>query len=369
MSRKLSEEEVKKGISVLKAQNSYSVSALAQLLEISRPKLYREFKYLLSPLNKVTEERVRKAIRELQLENRTQKLNKRQVAERAGISATTLYGNYSHLFPYIEGKKKLEESSTAEHVSESTTIALLKRDIIKLNERHTLEIQEIKNKIFTTLMVRDIGIHNAQETYVSFNKLQTQNDELKKQGLQQQSENALLRCQLVETKNNAVVSTSQTKFTHYQPKYQDIDNKLEQQELIKRFITAEKTNLENAIDACIQTGPDVIILFQNSLSCSLEDIPFHIIGKKVIVITSNSLNSKSFKELIESVPSIPVRAFAVDNVNVANMKFYCRREYGADVFSDAALECINDKLLKPSAQDGFDSVCSFKLPSKLRLVR
>jgi len=128
-------------------------------------------------MSKTIEKMIIKAIAELQIEEKNNKLKVSDVAKRAGISRQAIYSLYKHLRPYISGKKPLEEvldnreytdiQSLAELQTEAT---LLRQVLHDMEQQHQIDLESEHLRITTNLMQRDIEIHSSATTKSELHK-------------------------------------------------------------------------------------------------------------------------------------------------------------------------------------------------------
>ncbi|ABG40539.1 hypothetical protein Patl_2021 [Paraglaciecola sp. T6c] len=363
-------ESVIEAIAQLKASDNYTVKALAECFGVSRAYLYKNFKKLLDkPGSNATEEKIKNAIKILREKTGLKVLTKKSVAEQAGISRTLLSRDYKHLHVYISGEQDVELKSLPLEETWKEKVRRLEGDIEKFKVRHELELNKQKESILTMLMVKDLKTFSAQETDHSLNKLQTQNDELKTLNRRQLNELATLRANLNDQKQQLSGGVLSKVKSHFKAKYDSISNTLTEKEVLKLFISAEKENLDKAIDACISSPPDAVLFLQPFLSCSHTEVPMHIKAKTIVIIESNLFLPKYYKNLTDSLPVTAIHAVVAQSIDLARARFFCRTTYGPNVFNDEFLKNLYDKICHPSLDDGFESVSYFSLNSALLAIK
>ncbi|WP_338456686.1 hypothetical protein [uncultured Alteromonas sp.] len=363
-------DSVVDAITLLKASDNYSVTKLAEYFEVSRSYLYKNFGELFDkPGSDSTEAKIKNAIEFLQKETGVKKLSKTKVALQAGISRTSLSRDYKHLDKYISGELDFEDITIQIEETWEDKARRLEDDFESLKVQHESELNKQKESIISLLMVKDLKAFSAQETDLSLNKLQTQNDELKTQNRKQLNELATLRADLNDKKQQLSGGGSAIVRGHFKAKYDSLDNSLSVQEILKLFISAEKKNLDDAIEACISSSPDAVLFFQPFLSCNISAVPMHIGAKSLVIIESNLYQTKVYKNLIDSLPFTAIHAMTAQNIELARARFFCRTVYGANVFSDEILNKIHEKTCPPSLEDGFKSITHFSPNSTLSAVK
>jgi AraC-like DNA-binding protein len=363
-------DSVVDAIALLKASDNYTVTALAEFFGVSRPYLYKNFGELFDkPGSTSTEEKIKDAIKILRKETGVNKLSKKSVALQAKISRTSLSRDYKHLDKYISGELDFEVETLQTEETWEDKARRLEGDFERLKVQHELELDKQKTSIVTMLMVKDLKAFSAQETDLSLNKLQTQNDELKTQNRRQLNELATLRADLNDKKQQLSGGGSTLVRGHFKAKYDFIDSNLTVQETLKLFISAEKKNLEDAIEACISSSPDAVLFFQPFLSCNISAVPMHIGAKSIVIIESNLYLSSFYKNLVDSLPYAAIHAVTAQNIELARARFFCRTTYGASMFSDEFLNKIFEQICPPSLEDGVESISHFSSNSPLSVVK
>lgn len=352
---------VRGAIELLKATDEYSVVALARMLDVSRPYLYKHFRDLLeSTESSFTETKIKTAIKTLRERTGTKTLSKTAVAAETGISRQSIIRYYNHLEPYIYGTKDFDKNDdTPEQVSFENKNKKLEQEIDTLKNQHLADLEKQKKSIITTLMLQDLKSFSAQEADLSINKLQAQNDELKTQNRRQLNELATLKADLNDMKQQLSGGVASEIKGYFKASYSAIKGELTNQHVLKLFIAAEEKNLENGIEACITSQPDAILFFQPFLSCNIEDVGITLNAKRIVVIESNLFLARYYKELTESLPSTPIHAISAQNIKLTKARFFCRAAYGVNTFNDDFLNKLFDKICPPSLQDGFASTSVF----------
>ena len=235
--------------------------------------------------------------------------------------------------------------------------------------QHKTELKTQENRIFTDLMLRDLKTFSAHETDLTLNKLQTQNDELKSQNRNQLNELASIKAKLIEAKHDLVGGVSTKVLAHFKANYKSIIGDLDEKEVFKLFLSAEKRNLDAAIEACITSKPDAVLFIQSFLTCDLDELALRVNAKRIVIIESNCFLPRSYNELVDNLSGIPIHAFSAQNLTLAKARHYCRKQYGGEKFSDEFLRALHDKIALPSLRDGFSSVTTFASENLFSVVR
>lgn len=355
-------------INILKDANEYSVTNLAKVLEVSRAYLYKYFGELLIQNEvKSSKGKIKNAIKVLRSRTGRKKLTQTEVAKEAGLSRQSLSRDYKHLHQYISGDLDFEDASLPPNASLEHQIRTLTDENNRLIEKNFSDLEQQKKILISTLMLQDLKSFSAQETDLSLNKLQSQNDELKYQNRIQLNELASLKADINDFKHKLSGSVTTDVRAHFKADYSSIDKSLNDKEIFKLFIDAENKNIGIAIEACITSQPESILFFQPFLTCNIHNVPIHLYSKRLVIIESNIFLSSNYKEITENFPNIPIHAVCATNMKLYTARVHCRSAFGSNMFSDNFLNNLFEKIHTPLLEDGFASVTLFT-PEKLLSV-
>ena len=289
---KIDEKVVKDFIEILRISDQFSVARLAKELSVSRPYLYKYFKHLLPETGRASnEKKIKDAIKILRERSGKKKQSISDVADQAGLSRQALLKNYKYLYPYIKGGVDFEDTEESAEANLEREVRLLNKEVAVLKDKHEKDLKEAKQGMLTQLMILDLKSFGLQSSSINLNKLQIQNDELVSKSKENLMEIAKLRAERVDLKRRTMGNVNSETLAHFIAKYDAIEEGMSDRDTMKLFLKAERRNMEAAIEACITSKPDVVLLFQPLLSCSIDDLDIKIAGKRVVIIESISAPS------------------------------------------------------------------------------
>jgi len=347
-------------IDYLKASDRFTVAELARELNYSRTYLYKHFGDLLPQSGKLaTEEKILSAISMLRAKTGRKKLTISEVANQSGLSRQSLNKYYNHLYPYIEGHKDLEIIEPKEAELHSR-IRELEYKHNHSDEKKLKEFEQFKKSTYSTLMKMDLNTFEGVKTKASIDNLQTQNSELAKQNQAYLAELSELRASIISLNHQSKTSSDVELISHLMPDYSVIEKISESgaddKAVMKIFLSEERKHLDNAIEICLETKPDLIVLFQPFLSCNIDSMSFTPKKGKVIIVESNIITDRSRRDFVDAVQQETAAVYAVSHVS--NTKFFCRTNKLP--FSLEFIDNFHNKIMVPILDEGFSTVLSFK---------
>jgi len=365
---KIDEKVIKDFIEILRNSDQFSVDKLAKEFSVSRAYLYKYFKHLLPETGREsTEKRIKDAIKILRERSDVKRQSISAVADQANISRQALTRNYKHLYPYIKGDADFEYTEEPAEANLAREVRQLKKEVVDLKDKHEKDLEEVKQGMLTQLMILDLKSFGLQTSGINLNKLQIQNDELVSKSKENLMEIAKLRAERVDLKMRTMGNVNSEVLAHFIAKYDAIEEGMSDSDTMKLFLKAERRNMEAAIEACITSKPDVVLLFQPLLSCSIDDLDIKIAGKRVVIIESNCFLASDYAELISNLPHCKINAISAKNIAIFIANFFCRTAH-ARKFSESFLNKLYDKVCYPSLEDGFFSIAVFSPTQYVKAV-
>jgi len=366
--REIDEKVITDFIEILRISGQFSVERLAEEFSVSRSYFYKYYKHLLPETGRAsTEKRIKDVIKILRERTGKKKLSISAVADQANISRQTLSGNYKYLYPYIRGEADFEDTEEPAEANLAREVRLLNKEVADLKDKHENDLKEAKQGMLTQLMILDLKSFGLQTSSINLNKLQIQNDELVSKSKENLMELAKLRAERVDLKKRTMGNVNSEVLAHFIAKYDAIEEGMSDRDTMKLFLKAEQRNMEAAIEACITSKPDVVLLFQPLLSCSIDDFDIQISGKRVVIIESNCFLASDYAELISNLPHCKINAISAKNIAIFIANFFCRTAH-ARKFSESFLNKLYDKVCYPSLEDGFFSIAVFSPTQYVKAV-
>lgn len=319
-------------------------------------------------MSETTEKLIIKAIAELQIETKKQKVPVSKVAKRAGISRQAIYSLYENLLPYILGKLPLEEvleknefSEIQSHAEIQAEVASLRQTIADLKAQHQAEIEADRLRTTTNLMQRDIEIYDSTTTRSELHKktiqLNNKINDLKKCW----NANTTLEAQLLELKyklqENTARSLVDVDKTIINPDTPETTSNNYRSELKQ----CEKAALDQLIRS-ITNKTTAVIVFINRLNCSYTDYVNNDSRKagQYIYISLTLPTARERKKLIKSLPVNTHVSAVIFETSQSNTNWY-RRLHCKNV-PVLELERLDKSWQPVLLSEGFDDVTYHREP-------
>lgn len=357
----INSESVTQTIRGLSAEGNFSVSNLAKTLGVSRQLLYRDFKDLLpdKPGKAHTEECLLDSISILRASLSRDTIKVTELARHAGLSRQTISRYYSHLYPYLKGKP-----IPARHESRESTLLIqvrqLERQIASLKSQHAQELAELESSTYSVMMQLDLGSFKGIKTKATLDKIQSQNDELAELNRVYLADISELRSRLAGLKDDLKPCSNSTVLGHLRPDYSAISlmarSGARPKDVMRLFLKLEREHLAAAAEVCLETKPDLVLFFQPFFSCSIDACPIVPKSGSCLIVESNLILGRSREEFTGAISSRSLAVYATSHLSPT--KFFCRTNKLP--FDVQFIETYFDKILVPSIDEGFISVCSFK---------
>lgn len=358
----ITEDTIKEMIELLQLEEKFTVAELLNRINISKTKLYKDFRHLLPQKGKdETEELILDSIRLLQARTGKKKLTITEVAAESGVGRTTVSQNYKHLHCYINGKKNLPKVEyQSREVELENEIRLLKDKISSYDQEKTKEIEGIENNTYSALMKLDLANYKSESTTTSIHNIQAQANEFKRMNQKLANKNSALRSRIVALEEKTTLSSNVDLLDHIKPRYDLVIKAIkagaDKKEINKLFREQENEYLQKAITRVNDLSPDTVIFFQPFFSSNFDSIPVTVSTGSVVIVESNAIKSDLRKDFCELINCQKLAIYSRSSLN--RTKHFCRTN-GLS-FNNEFIEHYYEFLNFPDGDEGFDSIMYFK---------
>lgn len=299
------------------------------------------------------------------------RLSIQDASSKAGISRQAFNRNYSHLKPYVLGKRPVVEllGTDKQDVSSLLTrfqarVEELQNEVARLQRRHEDELENVRTSYISTLMSQDITLHSSNELRASLEKQALHNEMLIKDVKRLQLELANERARTIEAGRSGGNAGCSKAIIMAEP---DLSNAFESYARTKdqdAFEAAKDLALENLNKklrkACNKDIKE-IALFVDRYLCDPRKY-----AQKVVKAEGNLLLARvpifsrpELKQFAKALPDdIRVRVhvpFCASEATVRAQRKFSFRDVPDIEFAAA------DQMAFPTIQDGYGEVTVFRV--------
>lgn len=318
----------------------------------------------------ITRSKIVSAIVEEKVKNPSVKLKIQDICAIVEISRQSFNRYYSDLKPYMKGEKPISELIEGEdEISSNQLLCTYQSKIIELESKlhniegeHIKEVANIKNSITTSLMNNDLTLYDADAVRLQLQKQSLHNDKLLNKINTLQTE---LNKQHIKQNIEPVITLSSANFEILEDNFELIFRNYIDKVDIDTFEDEKDNEIDHIITKLNKISANrkvITILFMERYLCSFKKfVERYVFDSETFhLFTRLPIHSRSELKLILKRLScqLEIKIYIPYSESEAITK--TQRQFFFKNVPELELQAA-DKSFIPSVQDGFDTVCQYRI--------